>query len=242
MYLSVIIPAYNEEKNIEQTIRSIFNYLKLKNIEHEILVVIDGSTDNTKSIVKSLIPEIPTLNLISFKENRGKGYVVKMGMIKAKGDFKLFTDADNSTSIDNIEKMMPYFNKGYDVVIASIGVTGKQILKGSEPLWRKLFGKLGNLYIRLLVTPGIYDTQRGFKIFTVKAADKIFPKLTIERWGFDVEVLALANKFGFKIKEVPVVWQNNINTSHVKLSAYFQVLLEVLKIKWNLLINKYDKI
>jgi dolichyl-phosphate beta-glucosyltransferase len=242
MYLSVIIPAYNEEKNIEQTIRSIFNYLKLKNIEHEILVVIDGSTDNTKSIVKSLIPEIPTLNLISFKENRGKGYVVKMGMIKAKGDFKLFTDADNSTSIDNIEKMMPYFNKGYDVVIASIGVTGKQILKGSEPLWRKLFGKLGNLYIRLLVTPGIYDTQRGFKIFTAKAADKIFPKLTIERWGFDVEVLALANKFGFKIKEVPVVWQNNINTSHVKLSAYFQVLLEVLKIKWNLLINKYDKI
>jgi dolichyl-phosphate beta-glucosyltransferase len=242
MYLSVIIPAYNEEKNIEQTIRSIFNYLKLKNIEHEILVVTDGSTDNTKSIVKSLIPEIPTLNLISFKENRGKGYVVKMGMIKAKGDFKLFTDADNSTSIDNIEKMMPYFNKGYDVVIASIGVTGKQILKGSEPLWRKLFGKLGNLYIRLLVTPGIYDTQRGFKIFTAKAADKIFPKLTIERWGFDVEVLALANKFGFKIKEVPVVWQNNINTSHVKLSAYFQVLLEVLKIKWNLLINKYDKI
>ncbi len=239
MYLSVIIPAYNEEKNIEKTIRSVFSYLKEKNIEHEIIVVTDAPTDKTVNIIYSFKNDIPTLELINVEKNRGKGFAVKTGMFKAKGDFRLFTDADNSTTIDHIEKMAPYLEEGYDVVIASIAVKGHNVAAGSEPIWRRTFGKLGNLFIQIMVVPGIHDTQRGFKIFTAKAAENIFPKLTIERWGFDIEVLALARRFGYKIKEVPVDWKN-APESHVGLKAYFQVLMETVKIRWNLMTKKYD--
>lgn len=239
MYLSVVIPAYNEEKNIEKTVRSIFDYLSSKNIEHEIIVVTDGSTDKTNDIVRLLKTDLSTLELVEFEKNRGKGFAVKQGMLKAKGDSRLFTDADNATTVDHIEKMMPYFGQGYGVVIASIAVSGHKVASGSEPLWRRIFGKMGNLFIQIMVVPGIRDTQRGFKIFTAKAAEKIFPKLTIERWGFDIEVLVLAKKFGYKVKEVPVDWKNEPE-SHVGLKAYFQVLLETIKIRWNLWTGKYD--
>ncbi len=239
MYLSVIIPAYNEEKNIEKTVRSVFNYLKSKNIEHEVIVVTDGSTDRTAEIIRSLKNELLTLELIEFEKNKGKGFTVKTGILKARGDFRLFSDADNATTIDHIEKMMPYFKEGYDVVIASIGLKGANVAIGSEPIWRRIFGKWGNLFIQIMAVPGIRDTQRGFKIFTAKAAEKIFPKLTIDRWGFDIEVLALARKFGFKIKEVPIDWKN-APESHVGLKAYFQVLTETVKIRWNLITKKYD--
>lgn len=238
MYLSVIIPAYKEEKNIEKTVRSIFNYLKEKNIKHEIIVVTDGSTDKTNDIVRLLKTELSTVELVDLEKNRGKGFAVKTGMLKARGDFRLFTDADNATTIDHIEKMMPYFEKGYGVVIASIAVEGAKVASGSEPVWRRIFGKLGNLFIQVMAVPGIRDTQRGFKLFTAEAAEKIFPKLTIERWGFDIEALALARKFGFKIKEVPVDWKN-APESHVGLKAYFQVLMETVKIRWNLWTGKY---
>ncbi|HXK41105.1 MAG TPA: dolichyl-phosphate beta-glucosyltransferase [Candidatus Paceibacterota bacterium] len=239
MNLSVIVPAYKEEKNIERTVRSVFSYLKEKNIEHEIIVVVDGSPDKTADIARSLSNEIPTLELIDYQKNKGKGFAVKTGMLKAKGDFRLFTDADNATTIDHIEKMMPYFEKGYGVVIASIAVRGHQVAAGSEPVWRRVFGKLGNLFIQIMAVPGIHDTQRGFKVFKAEAAEKIFPKLTIDRWGFDVEALALARKFGFKIKEVPINWKN-APESHVGLKAYFQVLMETVKIRLNLITNKYD--
>ena len=239
MYLSVIIPAYNEEKHIRTTIESIYRYLSNKNMEHEIMVVTDGSTDTTDDIVRSMFPATPTIQLLNYKPNKGKGYAVCQGMLKAKGQYRLFTDADNATSIDHIEKMMPYFQDGYDVVIASIAVKGANVASGSEPAWRRLFGKAGNLFIQVVAVPGIHDTQRGFKIVTAKASESIFPKMTIDRWGFDVEMLALARKFGYKIKEVPITWKNDPN-SHVKLNAYFQVLMETVKIRWNLLTNKYD--
>ncbi len=240
MYLSVIIPAYNEEKHIRKTIESIYRYLTGKNIEHEIIVVTDGSTDKTDDIVRSMLAAIPTLQLLEYTQNKGKGFVVRQGMLKAGGQYRLFTDADNSTTIDHIEKMMPYFQRGYEVVIASIGLKESRVSSGSEPFYRVLFGKMGNLFIQLVVLPGISDTQRGFKIVTAKAAQNIFPKLTIDRWGFDVEILALARKFGYKIKEVPITWKNDPNTaSHPRLSAYFQVLMETVKIRWNLITGKY---
>ena len=238
MYLSVIIPAYNEEKNIEKTVRSVFGYLKSRNIEHEIIVVTDGSTDKTADIVRLLKTELSTLELIVLEKNMGKGFAVKTGMLKAKGDFRLFTDADNATTIDHIEKMMPYFEKGYGVAIASIALKESNVAVGSEPIWRRVFGKIGNLFIQIMAVPGIRDTQRGFKIFTAESAEKIFPKMTIERWGFDIEALALARKFNFNIKEVPVDWKN-APESHVGLKAYFQVLIETIKIRWNLWTGKY---
>ena len=239
MYLSVIIPAYNEEKNIEKTVRSIFDYLINRGIEHEIIVVLDGSKDRTAEIVRSLKNEIDTLTLVEYPENRGKGFAVKTGMLHASGEIRLFTDADNSTSIEHIEKTMPYLEKGYGVAIGSIAVFGHKVATGSEPLWRRIFGKMGNLFIQIMAVPGIYDTQRGFKVFTSEAADKIFPKLTIERWGFDVEILSLARKFGFRIKEVPVDWKNS-SESRVRFSTYFEVLMETVKIRWNLITKKYD--
>lgn len=238
MKLSVIIPAYHEEKNIEKTIRSIYSYLKSKNMDHEIIVAIDGFEDKTKDIAQSLTSELETLRVVGSEINKGKGFSVREGMLTATGDIRLFTDADNSTTIDHIELMLPYFDQGYDVVIASIAIKGSIVASGSEPIWRRILGKLGNLYIQILAVPGIFDTQRGFKAFSKRAAKDIFPRQKIMRWGFDVEVLALARKFGYKIKEVPIRWNNDPN-SHVKGSAYLEVLLEVLKIRWNLITGKY---
>lgn len=239
MYLSVIIPAYNEEKRIDSTLKLIDEYLRRQNYDYEILVVSDGSKDGTAGFVKNLETEIRGLRLVDNEENHGKGYVVRQGMLEARGNLRLFTDADNSTSIDHLDKFIPYINEGYSVVIGSIGISGHKVAFGSEPGWRRILGKLGNLFIQIMAVPGIMDTQRGFKLFTADAVSKIFPKLTIARWGFDIEVLALARKFGYKIKEVPVDWKNDPN-SKVGLKAYFQVLLETIKIRWNLMIGRYN--
>lgn len=238
MYLSVIIPAYNEERRIGSTLKSIDEYLRCQDYSYEILVVSDGSKDNTANVVRNVEPEVMGLRLIENKENHGKGYVVKRGMLEAKGDLRLFTDADNSTSIDHLDKFIPYINEGYSIVIGSIAVKGHKVASGSEPMWRRVAGKMGNLFIQIMAVPGIHDTQRGFKLFTAKAVQDIFPRLTIDRWGFDVEVLALARKFKHKIKEIPVDWKNDPN-SKVGLRAYFQVLWETVKIRWNLMTGKY---
>lgn len=239
MYLSIIIPAYNEEKRISSTLKSIDEYLRRQSYAYEIIVVSDGSYDNTALLVENLEPDIKNLKLIDNKENHGKGYVVKQGMMEAQGELRLFTDADSSTSIDHLDKFIPYINQGYDVVIGSIGISGHKVTSGSEPIWRRIAGKLGNLFIQIMAVPGVKDTQRGFKLVTAKAADDIFPKLTILRWGFDIEMLALARKFGYKIKELPVDWKNDPD-SKVGLKAYFQVLLETVIIRWNLMTGKYN--
>jgi len=239
MRLSVVVPAYNEERRIGSTLKSIDEYLRRQNYDYEILVVNDGSKDNTADLVNGLRSEVVGLRLIDNKENHGKGYVVRQGMLEAKGELRLFTDADNSTSINHLDKFIPYLSQGYSVIIGSIGISGHKVASGSEPIWRRVLGKLGNLFIQIMAVPGIQDTQRGFKLFTADAVGKIFPKLTIIKWGFDIEVLALARKFGYKIKELPVDWKNDPN-SKVGLKAYFQVLLETVKIRWNLMTGKYN--
>ena len=238
MYLSVIIPAKNEERNIERTIRATVDYLRRKNIDHEIIVVTNRSTDGTVSIVKNLMKDLPTVQLLDYPDTAGKGFAVREGMLHATGKFRLFMDADNATTIDHIEKMMPYFDQGYGVVIGSIAVKGHRVAEGSEPLWRRLFGKAGNIFIQIMAVPGVHDTQRGFKIVTARAAQDIFPRITITGWGFDVEMLALARRFDHRIKELPVDWHNDPH-SHVGLKAYFEVLLETVKVRWNLLIGAY---
>lgn len=237
MKLSVVIPAYNEEKRIEKTLLSVDEYLAKQSYDYEISVVNDGSKDKTAEMVNGLTSRLRGLKLIDNKENHGKGWVIKQGILATQGDHRLFMDADNSTTIDHLEKFWPWVERGYDIVIASIAVKGAQVVK-AEKFYRRLLGKLGNLWIQFWVLPGIWDSQRGFKLFSAKAAEAIFPKLKIGRWGFDVEVLALARKFGFEIKEVPIRWANE-GESKVKPNAYFQVLAEVLKIRWNLWIGKY---
>lgn len=241
MQLSVIIPAKNESQNIEATVRAVFDYLHHKGVEHEILVVTNKSTDGTPEIVRTLSKHIPTLRLLDYPHTGGKGFAVREGMLHATGKYRLFMDADNSTTIDNIEKFIPYLEKGYGVAIASIRMAGAQVISGSEPWYRVYLGRLSNIYTQLIILPGIGDTQRGFKIFTAKAAEDIFTRSKITQFGFDIEVLALARRLKYKIKELPVRWNNNEATSHVKPSAYVQVLADTLHIKWDLITGQYDK-
>ncbi|MDP3015076.1 MAG: glycosyltransferase family 2 protein [bacterium] len=243
-YLSVIIPAYNEAKRLPLTLIDIDKHLKSADFSYEIIVVDNNSTDATPAVVERFSHLIENLKLIEC-HIPGKGAAVKKGMLEAKGEIRIFTDADNSTSIDQFNKMIPYFcrsgttrNKiGYDIVIGSRDIEGAKLIP-SQPWYKRLAGNLGNLFIQFMLLPGIWDTQCGFKAFTEEAAEKIFPLIKISRWGFDVEILALAKKFGYKIKEIPVVWVNN-PFSYVKASAYIQVLLEVVKIKWWIITNKY---
>jgi len=235
MLLSVVIPAYNEEKRIPATLQSLKEYFKDKDYEYEILVVVDGAKDNTAQVVKDA--NIPNLKLIDNKENCGKGCVVRQGMLEAKGKYRLFMDADNATTIDHVEKMLPFFDEGYDIVIASIAIKGAKVAH-SEKFYKRIFGQMGNLFIQIMLVPGIKDTQRGFKIFTAKAAEDIFKRLTLDRWGFDFEALAVARKLGYKIKEVPINWKNDPK-SLVTLGAYIKTLLEVVKVRLNLWEGEY---
>jgi|SRR3989344_1208415 len=236
MHLSVIIPAYNEAQRIGKTLEAIREYLSRQSYEYEVIVVSDGSTDATASIISKF--QNPNFKLIDNKENHGKAWVVKQGMLAATGDLRLFMDADNATTIDTLEKMTPYIGE-YQIIIASIGIAGAKKV-GHEPFYRRFLGKAGNLWIRFWATPGIHDTQRGFKLFTSQATERIFPKMQTFGWGFDVELLAIARKFGYNIKEVPIVWNNDPN-SKVNIWAYPKVLLQTLVIGWNLMTGKYGK-
>jgi len=217
---------------------SIGEYLKKQAFSYQILVVSDGSKDKTSEIVNSFKNTIANLDLIDNQENHGKGWVTKQGMLEAKGQIRLFMDADNSTSVNEFLKMMPYFKESYDVVIGSRSVRGAK-LHPPQPLYRRLVGRLGNLFIRIVLLKGIWDTQCGFKCFSEESAEKIFPLVKINGWGFDIESLALARHFGYKIKEIPIFWSNSF-FSHVVPRTYLQVLWETAKVRWWLWRNAYN--
>ena len=240
IYLSVIIPAYNEERRLPKTLAEIDKYLSKQNYNYEILVVNDGSKDRTVEVVKSLIPKIKNLKVTGYKINQGKGYAVRFGMLKANGEHRLFTDADNSTSIDQIEKIWPEFKKGFDIVIGSRDIKGA-ILDPPQPWIRKVILGEGFKWFRKIIIGlwGIEDTQCGFKCFTKKSAKNIFPRCKINRFAFDPEILVIAKKLGYKIKEIPVFWKNDPE-SRVKFKGIIKMGRDLLKIKWNLITHKYD--
>ncbi len=239
-HLSVIIPAYNEEHRIKATLQAIFNYLSRQDYLWEGLVVSDGSTDKTAEVVTEFISNKPGFRLVANTKNHGKGYVVRQGMLEASGDFRLFTDADNSTTIEQIEKFWPHLiEEGYDIVIGSIEIPGAQIHENAQ-WYRRILGKYSKYLIRVVAGLwSIHDTQRGFKCFTARSARDIFSRTKIDRFGFDIEVLALAKKMNYKIKEVPVVWDNP-GDSKVNLKSYFEVLKDLFKIRYYLWFNVYD--
>lgn len=236
--LSVVIPAYNEAGRIASTLKSIHNFLQKQSYDYEILVVSDGSKDQTSEVVNGLSATVKNLVFVDNKENHGKGYVTKQGMLKASGDIRLFMDADNSTTIDQMLPMLKALDEGYEVVIGSIEVSGAKINEHAQ-WYRRALGHWSKYLIRLVAGLWeIHDTQRGFKLFTGKAAQAIFSKVTIERFGFDIEVLAVAKKMNFKIKELPVVW-NNAGDSKVSLKSYFGVLMDLFRVRFNLWTGKY---
>lgn len=237
MYLSVIIPAYNEEKRIGKTLQSIDEYLKKQSYDYEILVVNDGSKDRTAEIVKEEAARIANLHLIDNQENHGKGWAVRQGMLKAQGQIRLFMDADNSTTVDQVANFLPHFEQGYDVVIASRRIKGA-VIAVKQPWTRDFLGGIFRLVVHTIVPVGVTDSQAGFKAFSSRAVEAIFSKQTIYRWAFDVEILAMAKKMGFRVREVPILWVNDTE-SHVKLSGMIKMLWEVLQVRKNLWQNKY---
>jgi dolichyl-phosphate beta-glucosyltransferase len=239
MRLSVIIPAYNEERRLSKTLVAIDKYLRNQEYDYEILAVNDGSRDKTVEIANSLLPKIRNLKVTGYKKNQGKGYAVRFGMLEAKGDYRLFTDADNSTTINQIEKVWPELQKGFDIVIGSRDVKGA-VLDPPQPWIRKiLLGEGFKLYRKILI--GLWeieDTQCGFKCFSGEAAEKVFQKCLINRFAFDPEILVIAQKLGYRIKEIPVYWKNDLE-SKVKFKSIFKIALDLIKIKGNLIAKKY---
>jgi len=239
MYLSVIIPAYNEEKRLPKTLEVIDDYLRKQNYDYEILVVNDGSKDGTAEAVNNLKFKIKNLKLINNKENQGKGFVVRQGMLEATGEYRLFTDADNSTSVDQVKKMWPEFEKGFDIVIGSRDVKGA-VLDPPQPFLRNvILGEGFKLYRKFIIGLWkIQDTQCGFKCFKKRAAEKIFPKCQINRFAFDPEILIVAKKLGFKIKEIPIYWKNDLSST-VKPGSMVKMAIDILKIRFNLIKGIY---
>lgn len=240
MHLSIIVPAYQEEKKLQENIIKYINYLKNQSYSFELIIVNDGSRDKTAKIAAELEREMSNIKLINNKNNRGKGAAVCQGLLAATGKYRLFIDADNAAPIDHLELVWPQFEAGYDIVIGSRNprdASGAKLLK-SQPPWKKTFGILGNRIFQLFLIKGIYDTQCGFKAFTEKAIKDIILKVTLERWAFDVEILILAQKNNYKIAKIPIRW-TNCPDSKVKLKDYFITLKELAKIKKNLFLGKY---
>lgn len=246
MFLSWIIPTYNEEKRIEKTIREVDNYLRLKDFPggYEIIIANSASRDRTAAIVRSLQFQISNLKLLDL-ENRGKGWAVKNGMLAAQGEIRIFADADNSVSPEQFDKFLPYLcmpgkEQCFDAVIGSIEIAGALIEEQAQ-WYRRLLGKLAKYVIRL--GSGLWeirDSQRGFKAFTCQAAEYVFAKQTIIGWGFDFEILLIAKLGGFRIKEVPVRWINPPD-SKVRIGAYWSTLAELLRVRWNMIRGVYGK-
>ncbi len=241
MHLSIIIPAYNEEKRLPLTLIEIDKYLSKQAYDYEIIVVSDGSKDKTAAKTREMAVKIKGLRLLDFKQNRGKGFVIRAGMLEASGNFRIFTDADNSTSIDQIEKMWPFFKKGYQVVIGSRDAQGA-VLDPPQPWLRKvLFGKGFKLFRKIVV--GLWevkDTQCGFKGFTKEAAEKIFSRCRIDRFAFDPEALMIAEKSGYAIKEIPIYWQDKTE-SKVNFKSIIKMAWDMFKIRLYLIKNLYEK-
>ena len=235
--ISVVIPAFNEARRLPKTLKAIYNYFSSKNYSYEIIVVDDGSCDNTLEKVANL--NLPNIKILSYKANRGKGYAVNFGVRAARGKYIIFIDADNSTPFEQIEKLIPYL-QDFEVVIGSRYLKGSNI-KLKQPLVRRLVARLGNLLIQILVLPGISDTQCGFKMFRKSAARQIFSRQTIWRWGFDIEILLISRKLGYKIKEVPIDWYNDEGTKIQSPMVFLTTLGELLHIKINSLKKIYKR-
>jgi dolichyl-phosphate beta-glucosyltransferase len=240
--LSVIIPVYNEEKRVSKTLDGVFAYLKAKHVSAEILVVDDGSRDRTIEVVsrfKRKAGAKQVLRILKHKRNKGKGAAVRTGALASKGKIVLYMDADNATPITEYEKFKPALQKGVDVVVGSRAVDRKQV-KVHQPFYREAIGRVGNVLIQILVISGISDTQCGFKAFTQRTAKTIFPLQTIDRFGFDVELLFIAKKHGFSILETSVQWFDDPNTRVNALRDSIRTFSELFLIRWNDLKGRYS--
>jgi dolichyl-phosphate beta-glucosyltransferase len=237
IYLSIVIPAYKEEGRIHKILDAIQKYQNSHEFLTETIVVIDGSSDNTAEVVQKYAKEIENLRIINRKENRGKGYSVKEGMLQAIGRYILFTDADNSTPIKQVDKLLK-FAETYDVVVGSRYCKGGKLAK-SQPFYRIAGSRVLNYIIQKLAVSGIEDTQCGFKLFKAEAAQKIFKRQTFERFSFDIEILAIARKLNLWIKEVGITWYDDPLSTVNPVKDGMRMIKDSWQVRKNLLSGKY---
>jgi glycosyltransferase involved in cell wall biosynthesis len=228
--ISIVIPAYNEEKRLPGTLRKILKFISTKKIRTEIIVVDDGSRDNTAAVVTAL--KSPEIRLIKNLKNMGKGFSVKNGVENSRGDIILFTDADLSTPIKHLTEFIQYHNEGYEVVIASRDLVESKVMV-PQSHFRELGGKIFNIMVRIVTGLPIHDTQCGFKSFTKKAAKLVFPRQTISGFGFDVEILFIAHRRKLSIKESAVEWYNAPGTKVSFFKDSIRMFAELFKIRLN---------
>jgi glycosyltransferase involved in cell wall biosynthesis len=236
---SIIIPAYNEGARLGATLDRVLGYTASQQWDAEVIVVNDGSRDETAQLVAGYTEKNPALRLVENPGNRGKGYSVRNGMLNARGELLLFSDADLSAPIEEAQKLFAALDSGGDIAIGSRWVQ-PELQAQRQSVLRQFYGRIFNLLLRIFLGLKFKDTQCGFKAFTRKAAQSVFPLQQIERWGFDPELLFLARKAGLQVKEVGVVWSHAEGTRINPLRDGLKMFLEVLQIRWNAFLGKYS--
>jgi dolichyl-phosphate beta-glucosyltransferase len=225
--LSVVIPAFNEEARLPATLARLDAYLGPRAVPYELLVVDDGSTDATAQVARAAAGPV---ELLRHTPNRGKGYAVRAGMLAARGERRLMTDADLSTPIEELARLEAALARGYDVAIGSRAVAGARI-EVHQPFYREAMGRFFNRLVQLLLLPGLYDTQCGFKLWSAEAAALAFASCRLDGFSFDVEALYAARRAGLRIAELPVVWRNDAAT-RVGLRGGGAAFLDLFRIRW----------
>jgi len=228
--LSIIIPAYNEAKRLPASLQEIIAFANQQPFAIEVIVVDDGSADRTADLAEEFHAHYPYIRVIR-NPHRGKGYAVKSGMLSAQGQYLFLCDADLSMSIDQVVAFFPPHEQGYDIVIGSREVQGAQ--RYDEPTYRHIMGRIFNLIVRLFAVRGFQDTQCGFKSFKRDVARRIFALQTMDGFGFDVEILFIAQRKGYRILELPVCWRHVSNSRISPLQDTFKMFRDVIQVRWN---------
>jgi glycosyltransferase involved in cell wall biosynthesis len=237
---SIVIPAYNESARIPATLLSVVTFLRANQYSAEVVVVDDGSTDNTADVVRAFATNAPEVRLLQNPGNHGKGYSVRSGLLQALGEVVMFTDSDLSAPFEEAPLLFAAIEKGADIAIGSRWLeSGRQTHR--QPLYRQFFGRCFNAVTRGVMGLRFADTQCGFKAFTRQAAQTVFQLQTIEGWGFDPEILFIALKRGYKVVEVPVSWAHDERTRMSYLKDGIKMLEEIAIIRWNALRGRYGK-
>ena len=229
--LSIVIPCYNEEERLPQTIERIERYLDGRDLGYELILVDDGSSDGTRMVMDAAAERNRSVRLEALPHNRGKGRALAEGVAAAKGSEILVTDADLSTPIEELPKLQAELEKGAGVAIASRAVRGSRV-EVSQPFYRVLMGKAFNLLVQAVLLPGIWDTQCGFKLFRADVAHEAFAELTTDGFGYDPEVLYAVKRRGVRIAEVPVIWRNSAPTKVSPIKSSLDMFKHVLWIRF----------
>lgn len=229
-HLSVVVPAYNEEARLERTLACLAEYYGNQSYTYDVLVVSDGSQDKTKAIVEDFAQSHPEFSVFEYQPNKGKGCAVRVGMLKAKGNYVLFCDADLATPQEETEKLLPRMLQGADVAIGSRPLKESN-LEVRQPMYREIAGRTFNAAVQLFGIRGIADTQCGFKMFTSAACMDIFSRCKLNRFGFDFECLMIARDLGYKIDEVPIRWRHQEGSKVRLLQDGSQMLIDLIRLR-----------